>query len=85
MTDKHDFKGAQVWFEHHTKKGELRKELDTALYALRLAHRLQSGEISKDMRYAGNKQKPPGPIGLYWCEVIFKAMAEQLLKEVQND
>jgi len=76
MTDKHDFEGAlkrieeaQSWRDAFTIQ-----EQAAIQTALRLAHRLQNGEVSENMREEGYIANI-GPAG------TFTAMAAQMIKE----
>lgn len=88
MTDEFDFDGALEAYEAdvvgNNEFGYMNWVQDNAeeiQAALRLAARLQSGEVSEDMRRAGvNNFDLPKNV-----DVIFEAMAQQLLKEVKDE
>ena len=89
MTDnKHDFEGALNWFVNLIKivplplGGNFNVLRDTH-FALRLAARLQSGEVSPNMYDAHCKMlKSSDP---NWIKIQYQAMTTQLMKEVEDD
>jgi hypothetical protein len=74
--EKHDFKAA---LEHIEQEMQLREHPDLPVIAtaLRLASRLQSGEVSEGMLRVGGKRIAR--------KSLFRAMAQQMIKEVQGE
>lgn len=94
MTDKHDFKAAledipiiksnPVTPEDFNKAiAWAEKYHDTFLAALRLADRLQSGEVSEDACIAALRELKGKNVTLNTVEGCCKAMSAQLLKEIE--
>ena len=84
MTQEYDFKGALDAIDNFTNAvngGEVvftvAQCAETIKFALRLADKLQSSEVSEGMNKVGwNRQHP---------DAIFKAMTKQLLEEVKDE
>jgi hypothetical protein len=97
MTDKHDFKGAFRKFSLLTTKsyiGDRYEEcgganVDTILKALKIADRLQSGEVSNEMAWFDSDtdftKGKAFSISQHERRELFKAMSQQLIKEVSDE
>lgn len=88
QNDKHGFKQTLNGIEGQTLFDANReqlspKEMKAIRTALRLADRLQSGEVGDAVMKAGWEQIYPSDRAT--PNMVFKAMAQQLLKEIEND
>lgn len=85
MTDKHDFKGALDAL-YNPYNGLSDKHRHVCELALRIADRLQSGEVSVDMLLASDGQHEYNAyLSDEDAKMIFKAMAQQMMKEVEDE
>ncbi len=89
MTDKHDFKAALDAIENDKQIDRTLDQvtdghLETIQTALRLADRLQSGEVSEGMlRVWADREITEWPNHKAEITEDFKAMAAQMLKEIE--
>lgn len=90
MTKQYDFKGAlasinESWASYCRQQSvEVPEHIKASILALRIADKLQSGEVSDKMVYEGAFGLEKG-IGSKRYRQCFKAMAQQLMKECEND
>lgn len=91
MTDKLDFAGALEWFTEYNLPacGNTPPDIGhakTIQTALRIADRLQRGEVSDEMRHIGNKHDYKSTRGILKPYVQEKnEMAAKLIEEESDD
>ena len=87
MTDKHDYKGALGLAEYHPSTWsdeDWEKSKHTFKAALKIADRLQSGEVSEGMIWAAT-QLQKGRSECASPRSVFRVMTAQLLKEIEDE
>lgn len=88
MTNKHDFKAALDGYKRAKDNFDINVWLNTYVEefvtALRIADRLQSGEVSLEMADAFRGYLDDGN-SVELISNVFKAMAQQLIKEVEDE